>query len=731
MKQSRTYPVSCNRDCITGCPLEAVVEEGVLTKIRNNPQCSAYMNGCMRGFRFPSVVYHPDRLTRPMIAVDSAGADSGSGTRQQRRRRDFRPASWDEALDLVAARLQSTHTRKGPAAVMRIGGSGACRGALHNTAQLTKRFLALAGGFTDTYGSYSSEATDYVKPLMYGTAAVGIDVKTLRYSELILLWGFNAADTRFGPETEAVLSEAKQRGTRIVVIDPRRTRTVRRFADWWIPVYPGTDTALMQALLFCILRDGLEDRSFIEAHSVGFDELEAHIRGKDGSPPKNPAWAAGLCGVSPTEIERLARWYAVARPAALLPGLSIQRTLGGEQADRMGGVLQLALGNVGRPGGSTGAGQWNVLPGPRCGKLPVPPNPAGSRVPVYRWADAVLEGRRGGYPADIDFLYNVGGNYAVQSSELQKVLQAFDAAEFVVTHDYFMTDTARLSDVVLPVTTFVERSDIIFSHTNYLYYSAAAIAPVGGARNDWDIFTDLAGRLGFGAAFTGGKTAGDWIAHFLRHSEVDDISAFFKNGIYAGEDQYRVGLSGFARSPEEYPLATESGKIEVACRQLEAAGGGRIPVYSHYREAAEFPLRLITPHERFRNNSQFDNVDEFARSAEEGVRINPQDAADRGIEDGDAVIVISPSGRMYSIARLSSDILAGVISCTQGRWFRRIANETEKFQSDHRPEAYSAMPFLAVNVLTSSRPTLPSRGSRTHSVMVNICKREEHREPGA
>lgn len=699
MKASRTYPVSCNRDCITGCPLEAVVEDAVLTKIRNSPHRCEYMNGCMRGFRFPSVVYHPDRLTSPLIAV------TGSGRRQ------FRPADWDEAFDLVAEKLRETHTRCGPEAVMRIGGSGACRGALHNTARLTKRFLGLSGGFTDTYGSYSSEATDFIKPFMYGTGAVGIDVKTLRYSKLIILWGFNAADTRFSPETEAVLTQARQRGTQIVVIDPRRTRTVKRFADWWIPVYPGTDTALMQALLYCILRDRREERGFIEKYSVGFEELEVHIFGRDGSPVKSPEWAAGLCGVPGEEIERLARVYAGARPAALLPGLSVQRTIGGEQADRMGGVLQLALGNVGRRGGSTGAGQWNVLPGPRCGKIPVPPNPAGSAVPVYRWADAVLEGRGGGYPADIALLYNVGGNFAVQSSDTRKVLQAFEKADFVVTHDYFMTDTARLSDVVLPVTTFVERSDILFSHSNYLYYSAAAIEPVGGARNDWDIFTELAGRLGFRKAFTGGKSDGEWLEHFLQHSEVRDISAFLKNGIYAGEDQYRVGLSDFVRSPDQYPLATESGRIEVACGALEAAGGSRIPVYSHYSEEG-FALRLVTPHDRFRNNSQFDNVGEFARAAENGVLIHPQDAAERGIGEGDEVIVSSANGRMCSIAHLSSDILVGVISCAQGRWFGQHAEGA------------------AVNILTSTRPTLPSQGARTHSVMVNICKKELQSEPG-
>ncbi len=701
MKEQLVYPVSCNRDCITGCPLEAVVEDGVLVKIRNSPHRSPYMNGCMRGFLFPSVVYHPDRLTRPLIATGRRGTG------------EIRSSDWEEALSLVADRMGTTHREHGPASVMRIGGSGACRGALHNTASLTKRFLACSGGYTDTAGSYSSEAADFVKPHMYGTEAVGIDVKTLLYSKLIILWGFNAADTRFSPETEAVLTEAKRRKIPIVVIDPRRTRTVSRFAAQWIPIYPGTDTALMQALLFYILTEGLEDRGFIEAHSHGFDELEAHILGRDGTPPKTPRWAAGLCGLPAGTIEALARQYTAATPAALVPGLSIQRTLGGEEADRMGGALQLALGNVGVLGGSTGAGQWNVLTKPRCGKLPVPKNPAGSSVPVYRWADAVLEGRSGGYPADISMLYNVGGNYAVQGGDSKKAVEALEKADFVVSHDYFLTDTARYSDVVLPASTFVERRDIIFSHTNYLYYSEAVIPPVEGARNDYDIFADLSERLGFQYEFTGGNSEQDWLDLFLRESEVGNKSAFFKIGIYEGEDQYRVGLSDFSRNPVEYPLATESGKIEIACRGVEEAGGNRIPRYHHYSEGSEFPLRLVTPHDRSRNNSQFDNVKEFSPSAEEGVRINPKDAAEYGIVEGDEIELFNKIGRMYGVARSTSDIMPGVLSCTQGGWFRRGER--------------SGVRRFSVNVLTSSEPTLPSQGSRTHSIMVNICKSNEDR----
>ncbi len=702
MKQRLVFPVSCNRDCITGCPLQAVVEDGILTKIKNSPYKTAYMNGCMRGFRYPSVVYHNERLTHPLIATGRRGDGR------------YRKAGWDEALDLVAGQIRNTHQKSGPEAVMRIGGSGACRGALHNTAQLTKRFLALSGGFTDTSGSYSSEATDFVKPFMYGTDAVGIDVKTLLYSQLIILWGFNAADTRFGPETESVLAEAVKRNIPIVVIDPRKTRTVKRFSAEWIPIYPGTDTALMQALLYCIITNGWEDRSFIQAHSIGFSKLESHILGHDGSPAKTPQWAAELCGVPADKIEKLANLYASATPAALLPGLSIQRTLDGEEADRMGGVLQLALGNIGVLGGSTGCGQWNVLPGPRCGKLPVPPNPVYSSVPVYRWADAVLEGRGGGYPSDISFLYNVGGNFAVQSSDSRKVIQALEKADFVVTHDYFLTDTARYSDVVLPVTTFVERSDILFSHTNYLYYSADAIPPVGNSRNDWDIFADLSKRLGFFNDFTEGRSTQEWLDHFIAESEITDVPGFIETGIYKGEQQYRVGLSDFSHNPAEYPLNTESGKIEIACRAFESVGGSLIPHYRHYEEGEEFPLRLVTPHDRFRNNSQFDNVEEFSRSTESRIWINPLDAAERGIEDGDQVEIFNKIGQMYGTARLTSDIIPGVLSCTQGGWFRRHAESTSVRYS--------------VNVVTSSEPTLPSQGARTHSVMVNICKNIEHRE---
>jgi molybdopterin guanine dinucleotide-containing S/N-oxide reductase-like protein len=660
------------------------------------------MNGCPRGFLYADAVYHPHRVTRPLIRDGERGTGS------------FREATWEEALDLVARRLDQVREEHGPAAVMRIGGSGACRGALHHTARIPQRFLAMFGGYTDTTGSFSSAATTFVKPFMYGTPLVGIDPKSLLETKMIILWGFNAADTRFGTETEAILAELRRNGVPMVVIDPRRTSTVKRYDARWIPIVPGTDSVLMLAMLHVILERKLENRPFIERYSTGFEELERHVLGLDGTPPKTPRWAAQLCGVAPETVEELAVLFAGARPGALLPGLSIQRTLGGENVDRLGGALQLALGNVGIAGGSVGAGQWNKIPGPRCGSLPVPDNPANSSLPVYRWADAVLEGVAGEWSGNIRALYNTGGNYLVQGASTDKCIRAFSVVDFVVTHDYFLTDTALHSDVVLPVTTFVEREDIISSSSNHLYFSHKAIDPVGQARDDWEIFAALADRLGFGPAFTEGKSPAQWLARFLEESEVDDVDRFRETGIYAGADQYQVGLSRFITDPEASPLATPSGRIEISCPALEQAGGTRIPTFagSGGRDAAPelapLPFHLVTPHDRMRNNSQFDNVSSFSNQVDRSVWIHPADAHDRDIRSGDAVILVSESGTARSTARVTEDIRRGVLSWNSGGWMTAGATPP------------GTEPLDTANKLTSTEPTMPSHGSRTHSNRVDI-----------
>ncbi len=687
MAEEEVVPVSCNKDCGGGCALSAYVKNGKVIKIKDSSCKPRYMHGCIKGYRMADALYNPRRITKPLYRTGRRGEGA------------FTEISWEEALTMAAEKLSLFRKEYGASSVMRIGGSGSCRGALHNTAVLAQRFLALYGGYTETTGTFSSEASDFVKPFMFGTKYVGIDVKTLFDTKLVILWGMNPEETRMGTETERVFEELSSRGVPFIVVDPRRTASVRKYKARWFPVYPGTDSALMLSLLYILIRDAQVNYPFMETYSSGFMVLKDYITGVSDGTPKSPLWASRICGLGSSEIEELARLYYEAKPAALLPGLSVQRTIGGENTDRLGAVLQLATGNLGIPGGAPGCGQWNRIPPPRCGKMSVPENPEIKEVPVYRWADAVLNGKAGGYSSDIRMLYNVGGNYVGQGSDVQKGVEAFQKVDFSITHDYFLTPTAAFSDLVLPVTTFLEREDIVFSNSKYLFYSAKAVEPVGESRSDYEIFAALSRRLGFYEEFTGGKTEREWLDTFLASSEVEDPDTFMKEGIYAAENQEYIGLSGFVRNPDADPLNTPTGKIQIALKPFPALGGTEVPKAVIMETSPEFPLRLVTPHEKYRIHSQFDNIPTFASLVDRSLWMNPVDAEKRGISDGNSVRVTSERGVVTVTIQVTDAIAPGVVSLNQGGWINSGGNP---------------------NYLTSTEPTLPSRGSRTHSTAVQV-----------
>jgi len=685
-------PLSCNRDCGAGCALTAHVIAGKLIKITDSPYRQPFMRGCLKGYRSQETLYHRDRLTTPLLRTGK----KGSG--------EFRSASWDEALELVALKMKGLKEQDRQREIMKLGGSGSCRGALHNTAILTNRFLSLYGGFTDTLGDYSSAASEYVKEPVFGTSMVGIDGATLFHSKHIILWGFNPSDTRFDCEIEAILNECSRKGIKITVIDPRKTRTVKTLGARWIPLKPGSDSAFMLAILSVLIEKELIDRPGLDKYAFGFDKLESYIRGESDGIVKNPLWAEDICGIPAAEIVDFAILYDSLKPTALLPGLSLQRAIGGENADRLGAVLQLATGNAGLRGGSTGAAKWNRLPKPRCRRIKSPPNPLNCGVPVYRWADAVLEGQAGGFPSDISFLYNVGGNYLGQSAGTDKVIRAFEKADFSVTHDYFLTDTARYCDVVLPVTTFMERSDIVSTQNNYLFYSAKAVDAVGESRDDYDIFCDLAGRLGFAEEFSQGKTAEQWLDLFLEESEIKDGEKFKREGIYLGDQRERIGLENFFRDPVTHKLNTPSGKIEIASEWMMKAGGTLLPEHILMKTDDEYPLRMITPHEKYRVHSQNDNIPSLKKLCDDRLWINEADARKRDLQEGERALIKSPDGAIETEIHVTDEICRGTVSLNQGVW------------------ALSGNRGANANFLTSTRPTMPSRGSRTHSVIVQVEK---------
>jgi anaerobic dimethyl sulfoxide reductase subunit A len=330
-------------------------------------------------------------------------------------------------------------------------------------------------------------------------------------------------------------------------------------------------------------------------------------------------------------------------------------------------------------------------------------------IPTYRWADAILEGVRGGYHSDIKAIYNVGGNFLVQGSDVHKNIRAFNEVEFSVCHERFMTPTAKYCDVILPVTTFLERNDIVVPDGgNYLLFSSLAVPPLHEARNDYDAFCGLAERLGFLQEYSGRRDEEEWLRAFVADSEVPDYDVFKRDGLHMCADQMRVGLSDFATDPDAHPLGTPSGLVEIRSEAYAALGFTAVPSYRGLPADDRYPLMLVTPKSRFRVNSQNDNIPWFKEREPHGLWMNPRDAEERGIGDGWQVQVASPQGKVRVKAIVTEDIMPSVVSLLEGAW--------PVFDSEGVETAGST------NVLTSTVPTEPSKGSRTHSVLVQVSK---------
>ncbi len=391
----------------------------------------------------------------------------------------------------------------------------------------------------------------------------------------------------------------------------------------------------------------------------------------------------------------------------LLPGYSIQRVFAGEEPYRLAVALQIATGNFGQRGGSTGTLN-NRLPTPRVGTLPVPARSNQPAVPVTRWPDAVLEGRPGGYAEDIQAIYSVGGNYLNQGSDIAKNMAAFQKVELAVSHELFLTPTARYCDVVLPAAHALEKEDIGLPWLgNFLTYKPQAVSPRGQARCDYDIFCDLAERLGFGAEFSEGRSTAAWVQLFLDQSEVPDQDQFRRSGLYLAPDQERVGLADFAADPERYRLSTPSGKVEIASeRYWRETGFSPFPVWQAPPLDSRYSLRLITPKSPVRTHSQGSNLPVIRRKAAHALDMHPQDAAARGLGEEEMAQVFNAQGTAQVPVRLCADLMPGVVCLPEGVWVELGAAGVDLAG--------------AANMLTSTQGTAPGLAVIMHGVAVEV-----------
>ena len=665
--ERREITTSCYYDCGSRCLLRVQVEDGKIRSIGTDKRPMPSLKACAKGLTQKDVVYSPDRLTRPLKRTGPRGTGQ------------FAPIDWDEALDTVASKLQSVKERYGHESVFLMDHFGSMS-PLYGVMKATRRFFAMFGGCTTWRGNLSQQAAVFSSTHTFGTVFTGDTRDNYLHSKLIIIWGWNPLATRFGPDTGYYLSQAKKSGTRIVCIDPRRSLTAKILADRWIPIRPGADAAMLIAMAHAVIDKGLADNDFIEKYTYGFEAYRDYVMGDSDGTPKTPKWAEEITGVDAGVIEELACAYATQRPAALRASWAPGRTAFGEQYHRAAAALAAITGNIGVPGGHASGGSGKLPFGILTQTLPVPESPVFPTIHFSDLYDAMLTGKSGGFACDIKMMYIVGCNLINQWPNVNKGTSALKEPEFIVLHELFMTPTAKFADIILPVNTALERTDAGQPWTGgpYFIHMKKAVDPLPETKSDLEIFTELADRLGF-EGFND-KTDEQWIESFVNATpDLPDYQTFKKKGVHEiPVKRPWVAFADQIRDPAAHPFPTPSGKIEIYSRTLAELDNPLIPPIPTYIEPWEgprdakkdrYPIQIVSPHSKFRVNSQFDNIPRLKAMAKDALWINTEDARVRGIADGDPVRVYNDRGSLRTTAAVTDRIMPGVANLDEGVWF--------------------------------------------------------------
>lgn len=686
--EEKVIMTACASHCGGRCLLKVHVSDGVITRIETDDGEEPQLRACLRCRAYRQRVYDPDRLKFPMKRTGERGEGK------------FERISWDEALDTIVAELNRVRSQYGPSAVLYLGGGGDTM-TLHYSFSIDE-LLSMTGGSTRRCGIPSFDGGLYASLATYGTLSSANDSDDLLNSRLIILWGWNPTITINETNTAWYLMQAKEAGARIISIDPRYTSSTATLADQWIPIIPGTDTAMLVAMAHVMITENLHDRTFLDTYTVGFERFQDYVLGKEDGIPKTPAWAESITGVSAPVIENLAREYASTKPAALIAGIGPGRTAYGEQYHRASKTLAAMTGNIGVHGGWTGRSYVPFLRFGgfdfKMGSLPVSDgNPvefgkprrkdslpdakgyvSAARIHACEVPGAILEGKAGGYPADIKMVLVMHTNPVNQYPNSNKMARALRELEFTVVAEQVMTATAKFADILLPVSTFMERNDIALGGVPPAYgYVNKVIEPLYESRSPLEICRGLAERLGI--SVYSGKTEDEWLREMLKDSYVPDYDTFKKKAVYRVErSEPRVAFKEQIEDPENNPFPTPSGKIEIYSQRLADMNNPEIPPIPKYVEtwesrndplAARYPLQLITTHFKRRTHTQFDRVPWLRELGVQAISINSVDAEARGINDGDDVKVFNDRGEIIIPAQVTERIMPGVVDLPQGSWY--------------------------------------------------------------
>jgi anaerobic dimethyl sulfoxide reductase subunit A len=639
---SRIVRVGCPaHNCGGRCLLKAHIQDGVIVRLETDDRPDRVedpqLRACTRGRAYLRRQYHPDRLKHPLRRV----GERGEGR--------FERISWDEALDLLAGEIRRVREAYGNGALFvpyGTGGYGQTTGS-----QTARRLMNLYGGCLGIWNSYSWAAINVATPTVYGTVQTGNQRQDWLNARYILMWGWNPSEMRDGTNSEWFVKLARERGAKVVCIDPRLSMSAAALADEWVPIRPGTDAAMMSAMAYVMITEELHDADFVRTHCVGFDGTQMppgcegeeswreYLLGKRDDVPKTPGWAEAITGVPRETIARLAREYATIKPGILYQGYGMQRRAYGEQVVRAGCALAALTGNVGVPGGWAGGLALQAPDGgPKWNVFPTESNPVGAAIPVFLWTEAVLRGTELGaedgvlfqdaggegsesageavagrlaetdrrLDSDIKLIWAVASNALINQhaniNRTAEILRDTSRVEFLAVQDNFLTPTARFADLVLPACTQFETWGLEdgWKYGDEVILMPPLVEPLGESRSDYAICAGVAERLGIGDAYTQGRDERGWIewavdryreTRFPGIPSLDELEAS-NVGVWTREvTDPEVALADFRRDPETNPLPTESGKVELFSRALWRIGEPEtIPAVPKYIREWESPF---------------------------------------------------------------------------------------------------------------------------------------------
>ncbi|VVD78352.1 molybdopterin-containing oxidoreductase family protein [Pandoraea cepalis] len=654
---TRVVRAACPHDCPDTCAMHVTVENGVAIKVQGDPDHPTTKGVlCTKVSRYTERTYHPDRLLHPLKRV----GPKGSG--------QFVPVSWDEALDEIASRLGAIAARE-PEAILPYSYAGTM-GFVQGESMAARFFNKL--GASDLDRTICASAGAAGLRYTYG-AGVGMHVEHFVDSKLILIWGSNPITSSV--HFWAIAQEAKRRGAKLIAIDPYRSLTAEK-CHQHIALLPGTDAALALGMMHVLIDEDLVDHEYIARHTVGYAQLKERVR------RYTPARVAEICAIPEDTIRTLAREYANAKPAAIRLNYGMQRARGGGQATRAVACLPALIGAWRDPAGgllmsASGYAPVDSVAQARPDLRPHQEKPA-RVVNMSAIGDALCHPGDDSFGPKIEALVVYNSNPVAVAPESGKVAAGFAREDlFTVVLEHFQTDTADYADFVLPATTQLEHLDIhkAYGHT-YLLANNPAIAPLGEAKPNSEIFRLLAGRMGWQETC---------------FSDTDDQLAAqsirWDDARMAGSDWETLKRDGWIRYDlPDAPFAngqfyTPSGKCEFYSERMLQEGFDPLPdwvppyesVASNPDLAARYPLAMISPPARHFLNSSFVNVDSLRASVgEPTLDIHPSDAAPRGIENGGDVRIFNDRGILSAKARVTEKAREGVV-VGLSIWWKKLA----------------------------------------------------------